>query len=172
MPIYALGDLQPTIHPDAFVHPDAVIIGRVTVGAGASIWPCAVLRGDGVGITIGARTSVQDGSVLHCTEELGTVVGDDCVIGHLVHLECCTVEDNALVGNGSVVLHRALIRSWSLVGSNAVVPDDMEVPTGTMALGVPAKIREKEPSRDMISSIAAGYVARGERYRSELRRID
>jgi carbonic anhydrase/acetyltransferase-like protein (isoleucine patch superfamily) len=172
MPIYALGGFEPTIHPTAFVHPEAVVIGKVTIGEQSSVWPCAVLRGDGAGIVVGARTSVQDGSVLHCTDELQTVVGDDCVLGHLVHLECCTVEDNALVGNGSIVLHNAIIRSWSLVGSNAVVPDNMEVPTGTMALGVPAKLRDKAPSREMISDIAAGYVARAARYRDELRRID
>ena len=170
MPIYALGDLQPLIHPTAFVQPDAVVIGRVNIGEEASVWPCAVLRGDGGGIMIGARTSVQDGTVVHCTE-LQTVIGSDCVIGHLVHLESCTVEDHALIGNGSVILHRAVIRSWSLVGSNAVVPDDMEVPTGTMALGVPAKIRDKAPGREMIADIATGYAARAARYRQELRRI-
>jgi carbonic anhydrase/acetyltransferase-like protein (isoleucine patch superfamily) len=170
VPIYALGDLEPVIHPTAFVHPEAVLIGRVTVGEDSTIWPCAVLRGDGGGIVVGARTSVQDGSVIHCTEE-PTIIGDDCVIGHLVHLEACTIEDNALVGNASVVLHRVIVRSWSIVGANAVVLDDMEVPTGTMAIGVPAKIREVAPSREMISGIAASYVTRGARYRQELRRI-
>src|SRR3954462_11354737 len=102
MPIYALGDLVPDIDPTAFVHPEAVIIGDVRIGAEASIWPCAVLRGDDAHIDIGAGTSVQDGSVVHCTAELDTVVGDHCVVGHIVHLEGCTIEDGALVGNGSV----------------------------------------------------------------------
>lgn len=172
MPIYALGDDVPSIHPTAFVHPDAVVIGRVQLGAESSVWPGAVLRGDEVGgIVIGDRTSIQDGSVVHCTAELRTTIGNGCVIGHIVHLEGCTIEDNALVGNGSVVLHEAVVRSWSLVGSNAVVPDRMEVPSGTMALGVPAKIRDKAPSREMISDGAQLYVNRGRLYREQLRQI-
>src|SRR5688500_15673513 len=128
MAIYALGGVEPRIHPDAYVHPDAVVIRDVEIGASSSIWPCAVPRGDDGRIHIGARTSIQDGSVLHTTRLFPTTVGDDCVIGHLVHLEGCTVEDGALVGNGSIVLHRAVIRSGALVGSGAVVPGAMEVP--------------------------------------------
>ena len=87
VPIYALGDLEPTIHPDAFVHPDAVIIGDVRIGAESSIWPGAVLRGDDGHIVIGDRPSIQDNCVLHTTPLWPTVVGDDCVVGHIVHLE-------------------------------------------------------------------------------------
>jgi carbonic anhydrase/acetyltransferase-like protein (isoleucine patch superfamily) len=170
--IYALGDQAPDIDPAAYVHPDAVVIGSVTIGAGASVWPCAVLRGDDGWIRIGARTSVQDGSVLHCTPELPTIVGDDCVIGHMVHLEGCVVEDGALVGNGAVVLHRAVIRSGALVGSNAVVPAGMDVPAGAMALGVPAKLREGAVRPEMISTPAMSYVHRAERYQRDLRRLD
>ena len=172
MPIYALGDLVPHIHPTAYVHPDAVVIGDVTLGEEASVWPGAVLRGDEPGgIRIGARTSIQDGSVLHCTHELTTVVGDECVVGHIVHLEGCVVEDRALVGNGAVVLHRAVIRTGSLVGSNAVVPADMEVPTGAMALGIPAKLREGVVSADAIRWPMQSYVDRARRYRDELRMV-
>ena len=172
MPIYALGELEPKIDPSAFVHPDAVIIGDVRIGPEASIWPCAVLRGDEGFISIGARTSIQDGSVLHTTPEWPTIVGDDCVIGHIVHLEGCTVEDGALVGNGSVVLHRAVIRSGSLVGANAVVTNDMEVPTGSMALGIPAKIRPDTVVPEMISEGVESYLERARSYRKLLRRLD
>ena len=130
MPIYALGDHEPTIDSTAYVHPDAVVIGNVFIGAESSIWPCAVLRGDDGTIRIGDRTSIQDGSVIHCTAELDTVVGNECVIGHMVHLEGCTVEDRSLVGNGAVVLHRAVVSTGSLVGSNAVVPAPRR-PAGT-----------------------------------------
>jgi carbonic anhydrase/acetyltransferase-like protein (isoleucine patch superfamily) len=171
MPLYALGDLEPRIHPTAFVHPEAVLIGDVEVGAGSSVWPGAVLRGDDGSIRVGERTSVQDGCVLHTTVEHPTTVGSDCVIGHIVHLEGCTIEDNALVGNGSVVLHRAVVRSWSLVGSGAVVPNDFEVPSGAMALGVPAKLRLDTVKPEMITDGVASYVARAERYRRELRRL-
>jgi carbonic anhydrase/acetyltransferase-like protein (isoleucine patch superfamily) len=172
MAIYALGGDHPVIHPDAFVHPDAVVIGSVTIGAGSSLWPGAVLRGDDGEIRIGARTSIQDNAVIHCTAELATVVGDECVIGHLVHLEGCTVESQSLVGNAAVVLHRAIIRTGALVGSNAVVPNDMEVPSGAMALGVPAKIRPDCVDLATIVDGAAHYVIRAARYRQQLRRID
>ena len=172
MPIYALGDVEPRIHPDAFVHPDAVVIGDVEIGPESSIWPGAVLRGDDGGIRIGARTSIQDGSVIHCTPVIPTVVGDECVIGHIVHLEGCTVEDGSLVGNGAVVLHFAIVRTGSLVGSNAVVTDRMEVPTGMMALGVPAKLRDGGGKLDRIREDAGTYVEKCWRYKNELRRID
>ena len=173
MPIYALGDQRPSIHPDAYVHPDAIIIGSVTIGANSSVWPGAVLRGDDGEIIVGQRTSVQDNSVIHTTLEHPTTIGDDCVIGHMVHLEGCTIENGALVGNGSVVLHGAIVRTGGLVGSNAVVPNRMEVPADTMALGVPAKLRPASAHQAfLISEAGASYVARGSRYRDELRRID
>ena len=172
MPVYALGDLEPRIDPTAFVHPDAVVIGDVEIGAESSIWPGTVLRGDNGSIRIGARSSIQDGSVVHCIPILPTTVGDNCVIGHIVHLEGCTIEDGALVGNGSVVLHRAVVRSGALVGSNAVVPDGMDVLAGMMALGVPAKLREGSGKLDYILHSADDYVKKGQRYRRELRRID
>ncbi len=172
MALYALGDIEPNVHPDAFVHPDAVVIGDVEIGAEASIWPCAVLRGDNGGITIGARTSIQDGTVVHCIPPVRTIVGANCVVGHIAHLEGCTVEDGALIGNGAVVLHFALIRSGSLVGSNAVVTDNTEVPSGSMALGVPARIREGGGKLDRILLDADSYVQKARRYRQELRRID
>jgi carbonic anhydrase/acetyltransferase-like protein (isoleucine patch superfamily) len=172
MTLYALGDIVPQIDPDAFVHPDCTIIGNVVIGAGSTIWPQAVLRGDQSRIVIGARTSVQDGAVLHCTRDLETVVGDDCTIGHLAHLEGCVVEDGALVGTGSIVLHRAIVRSGALVGAAALVPNGMEVPAGAMALGVPAKLREGAVQPEQIARPAREYVRNWERYRAELRRID
>ena len=172
MPIYALGDRTPSIDPDAFVHPDATIIGAVTIGPFSSVWPQAVLRGDSGRITIGARTSVQDGSVLHCTAEYDTIVGDDCVIGHLVHLEGCTIESGCLVGSGSVVLHRAIVRTGALVGSAALVPNGMEVPARAMALGVPAKLRPDSVSPEMISEGVQMYLDKNARYRKDLRRLD
>src|SRR3954464_2789447 len=153
MAVYALGDRLPKIDSSAFVHPDAVIIGSVTIGPESTVWPHAVLRGDYGEIVVGAQTSVQDGTVVHATEEHPTRIGDRCVIGHLVHLEGCTIEDDSLVGSTAVVLHRAVVRSGALVGAGAVArrgalvaaravfPNDTEVPSGTMALGIPAKIR-------------------------------
>lgn len=172
MGIYAMGSVQPTISPDAFVHPDATIIGDVHIGPQSSIWPQAVLRADDGPIYIGSRTSIQDGSVLHTVAEHPTTVGNNCTIGHIVHLEGCTIEDNVLVGNGSIVLHRVIARSWSLIGANAVVTNDMEIPSGALALGVPAKIRPDAANADLIRMSADAYAQRVEMYKRDLRRLD
>ncbi len=172
MAMYALGERTPNVHPDAFVHPDAVVIGHVQVDAEATIWPGAVLRGDYGHITVGARTSIQDGSIVHATADLDTRIGSDCVVGHLAHLEGCIVEDRCLVGSGSIVLHRAVVRSGALVGAGAVVPNDMEVPAHAMALGVPAKIRLDAVPSDAFEEAVRIYVANGHRYRADLRLLE
>src|SRR4051812_16989518 len=99
MPIYALGDLEPKIDASAFVHPDAIVIGDVTLGPQSSVWPAAVLRAEADAIVIGARSNVQDGTVIHVSPGLPTVVHDDVLIGHLAHLESCTVHDGAFIGS-------------------------------------------------------------------------
>ncbi|MDA8057601.1 MAG: gamma carbonic anhydrase family protein [Actinomycetota bacterium] len=172
MPIYRLGDTQPTIHRDAFVHPDATVIGAVTIGAGSSIWPQAVLRGDYGTITIGERTSIQDGTVVHAGPGFPTVVGDGCVVGHLVHLEGCVLHDRSLAGSGSVILHHAVVETGATVGANAVVPNGMTVPAGSLALGVPAAIHPGRSDIELIDLSADQYVANGQRYREELARVD
>jgi carbonic anhydrase/acetyltransferase-like protein (isoleucine patch superfamily) len=154
------------------VHPDAVVIGDVVVGEGATIWPGAVLRGDYGRIEVGARTSVQDGTVVHATAELATVIGSDCVVGHIVHLEGCTIEPGCLIGSGSVVLHEAVVRTGALVGANAVVTNGTEVPSGAMALGVPAKIIEGAVKPGSFQHGVDLYVRNGRRYKADLRRID
>jgi carbonic anhydrase/acetyltransferase-like protein (isoleucine patch superfamily) len=170
--VYALGDRVPAIDSSAFVHPDAVVIGSVTIGPESTVWPHAVLRGDYGEIFVGAQTSVQDGTVVHATEEHPTRIGDRCVIGHIAHLEGCTIEDDSLVGSGSVILHRAVVRARALVGAGAVVPNDMEVPSGAMALGIPARIRPDAVQAGDFDENVETYVANGKRYRAELRRID
>lgn len=172
MPVYALGHQVPDIHPDAYISPEAVVIGSVTIGPESSVWPGAVLRGDDGGIVIGARTSIQDGAILHTTPMQATTVGDECVVGHLAHLEACIVHDRALVGSGSVVLHHAVVESGALVGAGAVVSGGTVVPAGAMALGIPARIRPDSVTPEMISLAMQSYVDRSHRYRAELRRID
>ena len=171
MAVYAIGDAVPEIHPEAYIHPAATVIGQVTVGAGSTVWPGAVLRGDYGRITIGERTSIQDGTVVHATESLPTVIGSDCVIGHIAHLEGCVVEDGCLIGSGSVVLHKAVVRTGALVGAGAVVNNNVEVPSRAMALGVPAKIRPDAVTPGSFDDAVARYVANGVRYRKELRQI-
>jgi carbonic anhydrase/acetyltransferase-like protein (isoleucine patch superfamily) len=172
MAIYALGDDVPIIDPSAFIHPQAVVIGLVVIGAESSLWPGAVLRGDDGSITVGSRTSVQDGTIVHTDEDCPTTIGDECVIGHAVHLEGCRIENGALVGSGAIVLHRAVVHTGAIVGANAVVLNDMVVPPGALALGVPAKIREGAADQATITHGVQSYLARTRRYRRELKRID
>jgi len=172
MPIYALGELEPTINSSAYIHPDAVVIGNVTIGSESSIWACAVLRGDDGLISVGNRTNIQDGAVIHTTPIYSTSIGNECTIGHLAHLEGCTIEDGALVGTASVVLHDARIQSGALVGANAVVTGGTNVPAGAMALGIPAKIREGLANQDEIRLGVESYVSRAKWFHEELRRID
>ena len=171
MAIYQLGDLVPAIDPEAYVHPDAVVIGNVALGPESSVWPHAVLRGDYGSITVGARSSIQDGSVVHAGPGFPTVIGNGCVIGHLAHLEGCILEDDALVGSGSVVLHHAIIGTGATVGANAVVPNNMEVPAGSLAVGVPATVRPDRSNLVLIQISAAEYVANVHRYRDQLVRL-
>jgi carbonic anhydrase/acetyltransferase-like protein (isoleucine patch superfamily) len=172
VPIYAVEDRVPTIHPDAWVHPDAVIIGDVRIGANSSVWPCAVLRGDYGSILLGAGTSVQDGAVCHATGELDTVIGDGVVIGHLAHLEGCRVDDSSLVGVGATFLHEALVGEGATVGAGAVVTNRTVVPPGALAVGVPATITPGGSDRAMIRAAAALYVDNAARFARALRRIE
>ena len=173
MPIYALGDVEPTIDPTAYIHPDAVVIGEVTIGPESSVWPSAVLRGDPGGIFIGARTSIQDGTVVHTTPATPTRVGDECVIGHLVHLEGCTVGDGSLVGSGAIVLNGAVLEAECLVGAGALVPGSLTVPSRAMAIGVPATLKLDAVRPELhIQPGMQVYRERGRTYRQALRRID
>jgi carbonic anhydrase/acetyltransferase-like protein (isoleucine patch superfamily) len=172
MPVYALGDQVPSIDGSAYVHPDAVIIGSVTIGPESSVWPNAVLRGDDGEIRIGSRTSIQDCTVLHTTVEDPTIVGDECVIGHVVHLEGCIVKDRAMVANGAIVLHRSVVGTGAIVAANAVVLYDVDVPPGALAVGAPATIKPDRARMDEITRGVKTYVERAARFRTELRRLD
>ena len=177
MPVYALtdhagNDLVPEIDPEAWIHPDAVVIGRVRIGAGSTVWPTAVLRGDHGEISVGEQTSIQDGVVIHCTAALPTIVGSRCVVGHRAHLEGCTVEDGCLVGSGSILLHRVVVRSGGLVAAGAVLTPGTEVPSGASAMGVPARIRPDSVEPGTFEDSVRTYVANGPLYRQGMRRLD
>ncbi len=169
---YAIADREPTIDPTAFIHPEAVIIGDVTIGAEASVWPGAVLRGDHGRIIVGPATSIQDGTVVHCTAEWDTIIGDRCVIGHLVHLEGCSIASGALIGSGSVVLHGVQVGAGALVAAQALVAPGTVIPDRHQARGVPARVTDVPPDPQMITSAADIYVRNSHWYRSELRRLD
>lgn len=173
MAIYALGDREPVIPDSAFVHPEATVIGAVTLGEQASVWPSAVLRADFGEIVVGDRSSVQDGTVVHCIEEQPTTIGADCVVGHNAHLEGCTVADGCLIGSGSIVLNFVTVGAGSVVGAGAVVAEHTDVPEATMALGVPARLR---PVPDEVSEwVRFGvdeYLTNSTVHRDQLRRLD
>ncbi len=173
MAVYALGDVEPSIDATAFVHPDATVIGAVTIGAWSTVWPGAVLRGDYGVITVGERTSVQDGTVVHATAAKPTAIGSDCVIGHNVHLEGCTVMDGVLIGSGAIALHDVVVHQGGVIAAGAVLREGTEVPSGAMATGVPATVRlGAAHGRDFVSEGVDLYVRNGQRYHAELRRID
>lgn len=169
MPLYRLDGTAPSIHPTAYVHPDAVLIGEVVVSAQASIWPGAVLRADYGAISIGERSSIQDGSILHTTAEWPTVIGPDCVVGHGAHLEGCTVEEWCLIASGSIVLNRATVHHHSIVAAGAMVGEGADVPSWHMARGVPATsyplTKDSTPYQE---HAVRSYVENAERYRRGL----
>jgi carbonic anhydrase/acetyltransferase-like protein (isoleucine patch superfamily) len=169
--IYALDDDEPDIDELAYVAPEAVIIGRVTIGPQASVWPGAVLRGDHGSISVGARTSIQDGTIVHCTERWPTVIGDDCVVGHNAHLEGCVIEPWCLIGSGSVTLNRVVVHEGSIVAAGAVVSEGFVVPARSLVAGVPATIKRSGVDMTWTESAVKHYIETGRQHREGLRRI-
>ncbi len=173
MAVYALGDLEPDIATDAWVHPDAVVIGQVTLGPGASVWPTAVLRGDYGRIEIGAMSNIQDGTIIHCTESQPTVLGEHCIVGHNAHIEGAVIGDRALISSGSIVLNGAVIGAGAVVAAGCLVPPRFELPARRMAMGTPARIREGyEVDLEGYEKNTEKYHQNAMRYRTQLRRLD
>ena len=173
MAIYALDEREPFLGDEVYIHPDATVIGAVTLADGVSVWPGAVLRGDYGTISIGRRTNIQDGTVIHCTPIDPTVIGAGCVVGHNAHIEGSTIGDNCLIASGSVVLNGSTVGDGAIVGAGAVVPFKFSVPARAMALGVPARIREGfEVPADHVDLNVEMYYQNSLYYRSKLRRLD
>jgi len=171
MPAIALGTSRPRLGERVFLAPGAVVTGDVTLGDDVSFWFHTVARGDVNWISIGDRTNVQDGAVLHVTHETHPLeIGCDVVIGHHVVLHGCTVRDGALIGIGARVLDGAVVEEGAQVGAGAVVAPGHVVPAGHLALGVPAKVVRELSAEEsaMIREIAARYVQLKERYRTAL----
>jgi carbonic anhydrase/acetyltransferase-like protein (isoleucine patch superfamily) len=156
----------PRVAEDAFVAPTAVLIGDVTVGAGASIWYGAVLRGDNSAIVIGDGSNVQDNCVIHCAQDLPTVVGANVTVGHMAMLEGCTIGDGALIGMGAIVLQRASVGARALVAAGAVVGEGMEIPDGVLAAGVPARVKKElaGASQHWVQTAAREYQSKRLKY--------
>jgi len=153
---------RPRIDPDAYVDPQAAVIGDVTIAAGASVWPFAVLRGDQDNyVTLGRNSNVQDNSVLHVTAEFACIVGDNVTIGHRAVVHACRVMNNVRIGIGAVVLDGAVIEEGAQVGAGALVPPGKVVPAGWLVMGVPARPVRKMDAAELedILKNARDYIA-------------
>jgi carbonic anhydrase/acetyltransferase-like protein (isoleucine patch superfamily) len=152
---------SPVIDPDAFVAPSAVIVGNVRIGARASIWYASVSRGDAESIQVGADSNIQDGCVLHADPGAPLTVGERVTVGHRVVLHGCTIEDDVLVGMGSIVMNYARVGRGSLVGAGALLPQGTVIPPGSLVLGSPGKVVRPltEAEQAAIKQSAQTYAA-------------
>ncbi len=159
---------RPTIHPTAFVHPDAIVIGQVTLCARASVWPTAVLRGDSASIEIGPESNVQDGTIIHVDEGRPVTIGARVAIGHRAIVHGATVEDDCLIAMGAVVLNGVQVGHGSVVGAGAVCPEGMVIPPNSVVLGVPGRVVRETTAemRERIARTVQAYVRLQEAYRA------
>lgn len=171
--IREVGGHKPKIHPTAFVHETAEIIGKVTIEKDASVWPYCVLRGDIAEIVVGEGTNVQDNTVVHTNEGKPTILGKRISVGHSVILHGCEVKDDCIVGMGSILLDGVVVEPECIVGAGAVVSPNTTVPRGHLALGVPARaIRALKPEDlDHIKRNARHYYELSETHRKTSRRV-
>lgn len=165
--LLALGDLRPRIADDAFVAAGATVIGDVTLAARSSVWYGAVLRGDAAAISIGERSNVQDGSVVHADPGFPAVVGARVTVGHGVVVHGCRIDDDVLVGMGAVIMNGAHVGRGSLIAAGAVVTQGRQIPEGSLVAGVPAKVVREvgDAERELIATGFRHYVERAELHR-------
>jgi carbonic anhydrase/acetyltransferase-like protein (isoleucine patch superfamily) len=173
MALFQLDDCVPQVHATAYVADSAELIGRVTIGEGASVWSQAVMRGDNEPITIGRHSNVQEGSVLHTDPGCPLVVGEGVTVGHQAMLHGCTVGDGALIGIQAVVLNGAKIGRRCLVGAGSLVTAGKEFADGQLILGSPAKAVRALTDQELagLRNSAETYVARTQRFKTALKRI-
>jgi carbonic anhydrase/acetyltransferase-like protein (isoleucine patch superfamily) len=175
MPIYSLGDMTPELPPegDYWLAPDASLIGRVRLAEDVGIWFGCVLRGDNEWITIGARSNVQELTVMHTDPGCPLEIGSNCTIGHRAILHGCIIGDNSLVGMGATILNRARIGRNCLIGANALVTEDKEFPDNSLIMGSPAKVVRTldEAAAAKITGSADRYVANWRRFVRDMKRI-
>ncbi|MEV0250726.1 gamma carbonic anhydrase family protein [Nocardia sp. NPDC050712] len=155
-----IGGVAPEIDETAWLAPNATVIGRVRLAAEVSIWYSAVLRGDLEDISVGAKTNIQDGCVLHADPGMPLSVGAGVSVGHNAILHGCTIGDDVLVGMGATVLNGAVIGAGSLIAANALIPEGAQIPPGSLVAGVPGKVRREltEPELDRIRLNCAVYL--------------
>jgi carbonic anhydrase/acetyltransferase-like protein (isoleucine patch superfamily) len=170
-PIYAFDGKLPQLAPDAFVAPTAAVIGDVTLGAQSSVWFHCVLRGDTSFIRVGARTNIQDGTIVHLNENEPTQIGDDVSIGHAAIIHACTLMNHSFVGMGATVLDRAVIEEGGMLGAGGLLPPGKRIPANELWVGNPArKVRVMTAEeRARLDLVAVHYSELAVRFRAGLR---
>jgi carbonic anhydrase/acetyltransferase-like protein (isoleucine patch superfamily) len=158
----------PFVHPTAFVHEHAIVIGNVSLGARVSVWPTAVIRGDSDAITIGDESNVQDGTVIHADEGVPTIIGKRVAIGHRAIVHGSVVEDDCLIAMGAILLNGVHVGAGSIVAAGAMCPEGMKIPPNSLALGLPARVIREVTSeeRERIRKTVSAYVALQAEHRS------
>lgn len=159
---------MPRIHPTAFVHELAVVLGDVTLGPRVSVWPTAVLRGDSSSIVIGADSNIQDGTIVHVDDGYPTTIGERVAVGHRAIIHGATVESDSLIAMGAILLNGVRVGSGSIVGAGAVCPEGMQIPPNSLVLGVPARVvKETTPAmRERVRKTVEAYLALQEEHRA------
>ena len=155
--------LSPKIHPTVFIAPGAMLIGDVTIGEDSGVWFNCVLRADIDRIEVGARSNIQDGTVIHLDTGIPTIIGDDVTIGHAAIIHACTIGDGALIGMGAIILSGAKIGEEAIVAAGTLVREGQEIPPRSVAMGVPAQVRRETTEEDLkrMRDNAEGYARRG-----------
>jgi len=164
--LFPFNGKRPQVADDAFVAESAVVVGEVQIGSQSSVWPNAVMRGDAGIIRIGARSNIQDGTLVHTSEGGEVVVGDGVSIGHGAILHGCRLGNDVLVGMGAILLDGAKVDDWVLVGAGALVPQNVVIPSKSLVLGVPGKITRQLSDQDLeyIRRNAEEYVSLASKY--------
>ena len=172
--IYQLGPHTPSIDPSCYVDENAVVIGAVTLGAESTLWCHAVLRADNDAITIGRRTNIQDGAVLHTDPGVPLSIGDRVSVGHMAMLHGCTVGDGSLIGIKAVILNKTVVGKNCLIGANTLLTENKVIPDGSLVIGSPGRVVRALTPEEIahLQDNADDYVARGKRFKTELQRVN
>jgi len=173
MPLYSLGDLKPQLGEGAWAAPSADLIGDVRLGARASVWFGAVLRGDNTPLILGEETNFQDGAVGHSDAGFPLTIGARVTVGHQAILHGCTIADDCLIGMGARILNAAVIESECIVGAGALVTEGKRFERGSLIIGSPARVVRQvtQEERQLLRASAAHYAEKAQRYAAELRRL-
>lgn len=174
MPVYAIGDKVPTIHPSAFIAPTATIAGDVRIHEGASVWYGAVVRGDTSYAVIGPGANIQDGAVVHGRAALPALIGREASVAHNCVIHGATIGERALIGNGAQVLDGAVVGAGSLIAAGSVVLPETEIPAGVLAAGTPAQVKRPiagTPSEEWVTGNPGRYERLATEHRAGLREL-